>query len=351
MGPPRRRLECSTVADGRFFLGPRWYLYLIVSDLNNLSSAHTGPIMYSVPRSLLFVGLGICFASLMEGADPVDAVTLFTSFEHEPPEAVRQAMEDELAAILSPIQAEVVWRSLEFSTGNDRQCRSKLAVIRFDGKSDASDLANYGDFRWTLGASHVTDGEVQPFCNVNADAIRAYVAENLRALNPGDRNLVFGRALARVLAHELYHIFSQSKRHSKSGLMRAQYSPEQLTGPALRFGPAENQKLRTALAMPPGSIKVRKPAPGMAVFLKSGCSGCHGSHLEGTPFGPPLRLTGKKLEPEALQARLSGGAGTMFQRAQKLKAVWPALDPRDITKLAAFLSGRTDPETPLLGLN
>jgi len=295
-----------------------------------------------VRQALLIVGLGISFAFGIEGAETLDAVTLYTSFEHEPPRAIQQAIEDELAAIMSPIQAEIVWRSLERSTGNERQCLTRLAVVHFQGTCDTSGLTRYHGIQWTLGTTHVSEGEVLPFCNIYSDTIRAYVAAALIPLDQDSRSLVFGRAVARVLAHELYHVLGHSKGHSRNGLMQADYTAAQLTGPAFRFGPSEYQTLRSALAVPRSSgFDIRPAVPGMALFLESGCSGCHGAHLEGTPFGPPLDFTGKNLEPAALAIRLSSKATSMFRQARSLNAVWPVLDPEDIGALAGFLNTRT----------
>jgi hypothetical protein len=43
-----------------------------------------------------------------------------------------------------------------------------------------------------------------------------------------DRDRVLGRALGRVLAHELYHILSGTKRHSARGLAKASFAVDEL---------------------------------------------------------------------------------------------------------------------------
>lgn len=254
-------------------------------------------------------------------------------------------MEDELTAILSPISTEVIWRSLDTSTGSERQCGTKLAVIHFMGSCGISDLTSLGAIGATLGTTHISDTDIQPFCDIYSDAIRAQVAPVLATLDSADRPLLYGRAIGRVLAHELYHIFGQSKGHSRSGLMRSSYSAENLTTPEIRFENPEYEKLRTSLAVPTANrFNAKVTPPGMALFLASGCGGCHGFHQQGTPFGPPL-LIGKKVETSPLAARLTLKVSTMFRRARSMKAIWPSFSPRDIAEISAFLIGQSLHET------
>src|SRR5207249_8535361 len=82
-----------------------------------------------------------------------------------------------------------------------------------------------------LGRTHVTDGQVLPFSEVNCDRIRAFLSQALMPLAPQDRNEAFGRAVARVLAHELYHIITRTALHGSSGVARAAYTvPELMAG-------------------------------------------------------------------------------------------------------------------------
>ena len=49
----------------------------------------------------------------------------------------------------------------------------------------------------------------------------------------GTRERLIAQAIGRVAAHELGHYLLQSARHSETGLMRPQYSTEELVGPSL----------------------------------------------------------------------------------------------------------------------
>jgi hypothetical protein len=61
-------------------------------------------------------------------------------------------------------------------------------------------------------------------------------------------DLAFGRALARVLAHELLHYLTGAAKHTQSALFRASISPGALLASELRLGADEIADLRKALA-------------------------------------------------------------------------------------------------------
>jgi hypothetical protein len=67
----------------------------------------------------------------------------------------------------------------------------------------------------------VAEGRILPYTELRCDEI----GKALAFLRPGsgikDRQLALGRALGRVLAHELYHILANAKTHGANGLARA----------------------------------------------------------------------------------------------------------------------------------
>ena len=50
-----------------------------------------------------------------------------------------------------------------------------------------------------------------------------------------DGSLIMGRAMARVVAHELYHMLTGSTAHARSGIARAEYSRDDLTADEFLF--------------------------------------------------------------------------------------------------------------------
>jgi hypothetical protein len=61
-------------------------------------------------------------------------------------------------------------------------------------------------------------------------------------------DVLLGRALGRVLVHELVHMLTQSGRHAKQGVEQPALSGQQLVGASLRLGPADLEMLRSFTA-------------------------------------------------------------------------------------------------------
>jgi mono/diheme cytochrome c family protein len=191
-----------------------------------------------------------------------------------------------------------------------------------------------------LGQTHIAEGVIIPFSDIYCDAIRAMLASGLIPLEPKDRDLVFGRAVGRVLAHELYHVFAKTKRHGSRGLAERAYSAEDLIAEEFRFDNGQVRKLRSTLL--PNFLQLagalsRAAPPGLSLFIESGCVGCHGAHGEGTLFGPAIRSVAKFYDSAKLTIRLNDQRTLMYGRALHLGALWPLLAEKDVQNLAPFV--------------
>ena len=58
-------------------------------------------------------------------------------------------------------------------------------------------------------------------------------------------DLLLGRALGRVVAHELFHMLSRSNAHAREGLARESLTGQQLIAPVLQFTPADFDRIYT----------------------------------------------------------------------------------------------------------
>jgi len=56
-------------------------------------------------------------------------------------------------------------------------------------------------------------------------------------------DLLLGRALGRVLAHEVVHILSKSGAHGRTGVEKTALSGSQLIAPELRLGPDDLERI------------------------------------------------------------------------------------------------------------
>jgi hypothetical protein len=178
---------------------------------------------------------------------PLAPIALYTHFDHPAPQGVSEALQDELENIMQPIGMNFEWRSLHGVRGNEVSV--ELAVLTFKGHCDVAGLTGRSDPNpGALGWTHVSDGVILPFSDIDCDRIRSFVQRDLLSIRTPDREEAFGRALGRVLAHELYHIFANTSRHGSCGVGKSAYTVSELLAEEFQFEGQESQALRTSKA-------------------------------------------------------------------------------------------------------
>jgi len=176
---------------------------------------------------------------------PPDTIVLYTKFDHEPPQEVKAALQVELGSIMAPLGLSFEWREL---AGDRDEPAIKLAVISFKGFCEADGVTSHSSSSRALGSTHISNGVILPFSDVDCDGIRVFLRGALRSLSSADREEAYGRALARVLAHELYHIFAETTRHGSCGVGKETYSVRDLLAVTFRFDDRESQELLNSKA-------------------------------------------------------------------------------------------------------
>jgi hypothetical protein len=139
-------------------------------------------------------------------------------------------MREELQRLMSPAGLEVIWK--DSATRKDGDDFELVAVGSFEGSCSAADpiLTTVSSPRTveSLADTSISDGRILPFFHV--DCIRL-----IRMLGTGADKALLGQALARVIAHELYHIVAGTTEHHTSGVAKAAFSVRDLVGPRFDF--------------------------------------------------------------------------------------------------------------------
>jgi hypothetical protein len=155
------------------------------------------------------------------------------------------AMKAEAGSILAAAGIDADWRPMENSNG--MEAVSALVVVSLKGKcSFHTPLhtprlpARAGPFGWTP----ITDNQVLPFCHIDCDRVRSVVGPSLRHLPQAQQNRILGRALGRVLAHELYHILAGTREHARTGVAKAYLSVSELVLGSIGLGEKEIHRIR-----------------------------------------------------------------------------------------------------------
>ncbi len=96
-------------------------------------------------------------------------------------------------------------------------------------------------------------GKILPFSWINCETLTEMLAPSLSGKESGQRDFLYGRAMGRLLAHELYHTLSNKRGHSESGVGKATFSANDVLAERFTFD-------RSVLAQ---SARGRRRPPGM----------------------------------------------------------------------------------------
>jgi hypothetical protein len=178
------------------------------------------------------------------------SIGLFLNFEIRPSPVMLQAMEREVGSIMRPSGLVFSWRETGGSQSGDavQPSLADLVVIGFkgscDGVADPPGDSKPASSERILASTRTSEGQVLHFTDVRCNELRRYLAAEAGHADRNSRELLFGRALGRVLAHEMYHIFAATEKHASGGVARACHSRQELTQPVFTFDPREARVLR-----------------------------------------------------------------------------------------------------------
>lgn len=172
----------------------------------------------------------------------------------------------ELAQLFAPANLGFVWRTMDSRMYGETY--PQIVVVRLHGacRVDAADLLI--EPHWfrngkSLGSAFVEDGRILPFAQLDCDRVVMCIRTELMGRNQQSRERIYGRALARVLAHELYHILLGTQAHAKTGIAKSVHTREDLICDSFEFEAAQLEQLQDSV---PGGSRP-KEASGTASGL------------------------------------------------------------------------------------
>ena len=181
---------------------------------------------------LLFAGSSPAWAQESGSPDPELVVYLGTGSGQSA--APLKYMRQELTSLMHQAGFSLVMRDL---SDQDNAEAEFLSVVQLNGHcsmpagyATADDLAPHNK---SLATTAITDGRVLPFSTVNCAALTRVLQPALMKEPGAQRDLLYGRAMARVIAHELYHALARTTCHAHSGIARSAFSREDLLGESL----------------------------------------------------------------------------------------------------------------------
>jgi hypothetical protein len=179
-----------------------------------------------------------------EGFGP--SLTVLLDFREAASRESLGEMQREVQQLLEPsgLRVELKLKS-DFHSGDSF---SDLVLVRFNGNCAAPVDPMLIDERGPLAFARTSGGQVLPFGEVACDSVRRAVETALWGGQRNNREELFGRALGRVVAHELVHILVRTDVHGKSGVFKPSLSGDQLIADHLALSPGDTRRLRESLS-------------------------------------------------------------------------------------------------------
>lgn len=138
--------------------------------------------------------------------------------------------------------------SVEFQLRSEINSQSfeELIVVQLKGRCEMDQTPLAFDERGpdALAYTHSTDGEILPFTEVPCDRLRSSIRTAMWGDDFKRGDMLFGRAIGRVLSHEFFHILARTPGHGKKGIAKRSLSAAQLISDELRFSDEDADLVR-----------------------------------------------------------------------------------------------------------
>jgi hypothetical protein len=175
-------------------------------------------MLWTLRALLLILCLSICAQAQTR------TLALYADFPHDLDPQSNAVMHEELQRLLAPAGINIVWKGLK-----DRKSGENfdlVAVTSFAGSCAVDNSVSVVSSPVSLADTSISDGHVLPFFRIDCSRVVGMLGSQIDSA-------VLGRALARVAAHEIYHIIAQTAVHQEKGVAKASFSARDLT--AARF--------------------------------------------------------------------------------------------------------------------
>jgi hypothetical protein len=152
----------------------------------------------------------------------------------------------ELQRLLTPAGIDITWKELVHRNAGENF--DHVVVASFQGSCSVTDLsaqpAGALESEISLAETSISNGRILPFLSVDCGRLIRMLAVQMEPLSLLSRQVMLGRALGRVVAHEIYHIVAQTGEHHDTGVTKAALSVRDLTIVRFDFDPWSVARLR-----------------------------------------------------------------------------------------------------------
>jgi hypothetical protein len=178
------------------------------------------------------------------GGARAETLALAAHAEQQLPAEITSALLEELRRIFLAAGLEPEWHQMPGTI--ELTSVWEPVSIYLHGDCRLKGLSPGG--RATGGLAYVekTDGELRPHIHVDCGKVSRFIAREITNLHLQQSELTMGRALARILAHELFHYLTKTSDHGDSDLFASTMPCDVLLKRQVQFLDEELFRLRNA---------------------------------------------------------------------------------------------------------
>lgn len=156
------------------------------------------------------------------------------------------AMRDEVRKLLKPAGYDVEFRSV---TGAE-PILGPLIVAEFQGQCSAAAHRDDTLRNFNLATTDISNGRILPFSHVHCPVVSRLLTGDLMEKPLAQRQMLFGRSLGRIVAHEIYHILADEPGHQDHGIAKSHFSARELLDARFSFNEAALDRMSGQQALP-----------------------------------------------------------------------------------------------------
>ncbi len=158
------------------------------------------------------------------------SLTVILDFRGSHSDRSVKEMERETGAILKSTGLKLAWRLRDEAASS---AYSNLVVMTFKGSCRYDAAPREFNPSGPLASTGTTDHIMQSFGQVDCDHVVQSARSAMWAGDFAHADMLVGRALGRVVTHELVHMLTNSRKHSRDGVFEEALSGRQLIAPSL----------------------------------------------------------------------------------------------------------------------
>ena len=197
---------------------------------------------------LCLLNLGVPVSLADSTSPPSQELVVYLKSDAKQPAGPLEWMKRELTPLMASAGYRVEWRDPQTANA---PAVGALVVVELHGAcgvpSGGFTAESPTDSVNSLASTSVSEGRVLPFATVNCPNLNRTLAPALAPEAGARRDFLYGRAMARVLAHELYHMIVSTRGHTGDGVSKPCFTTGDLLTERFEFEPAVLAKFRQSV--------------------------------------------------------------------------------------------------------